>query len=634
MGLKDELDKLESRFHDFHAQRKVWDREVKREIPTELPPEVTDTEPVDYQSAILEKWVYDHVEVLRMNPTRFDINCLDTSEGAKKTERMVLLSMARNWVAMNENRWWDAAVGEGQVRHGVKVMWLRYRSRKQKMRGEKTDEIRVRWPFYWSNTNLYGCFWTMNEGEADAFYYKYTVPVLECDVKKNGQKVTLDGLGKLGWLGLHEEQDKTVADKKVDIIVRDARKLDGSMCQLEGCDHPMREITVFICPEGKTDAAEEVDNYDSPFPGCSFFVIGARESYHETDFHQKYRPLMMPAYQEQFHQNYLNTQLATYSRDAYGDQDVYVDGSTIPQHIAAQMGEGGFTGKIERSPKNSNEVQIFPGKLERWPKAIDPHLATLISNSERRLGEVSPNRFMTGSAFTEASNATGTAFLQQAQQAALPYNGLLGQSDGSIKKCFEFCHHAIRMWGMEDGEGESKVPTRYYAALTGTESTYRYSGKPGELVYVDADMLGSYDFDIVLKTESRTVAEEGARWLQAKDKYMTGVITFAQLLQDAGIFDVEQQLELLYGDRVRATLLPTEMEMTKGYALFKASAFSGADFTAMAQIGQTPQGDPASDAGTLSGVPSNDNMGRAAEQVALSAASIAGGASGGSSPVG
>ena len=133
--LKAELGKLETRFSLFHSQRKVWDEAVRREIPAELPPEITNTEPVDYQSAILEKWVYDHVEVLRMNPTRFDINCLDTSDAARKAERMVLLSMARNWVQMDEKRWWDAAVGEGQVRHGVKVMWLRYHGKKPKMRG-------------------------------------------------------------------------------------------------------------------------------------------------------------------------------------------------------------------------------------------------------------------------------------------------------------------------------------------------------------------------------------------------------------------------------------------------------------------------------------------------------------------
>lgn len=647
VDLKAELTSLEANLGNFHKQRKLWDQVVRRELEVELPPEITTSEAVDYQSADLEKDIFDHVEVLRMNPTRFDIFCLDTSEDAKKAERMALLTMTRTWADMNRDRWWDAAVAEGQVRHGVKVMWLRWKQpdKSSEVKGAKDNEIRQRWPFYWSNVNIYGSFWTMkptpqDPNNSDVFYYKYTVPIHSCDLgHSKGKKLTLGGRGEdgrfraldaIGWMGLDEEQDTAISDKTVDVIVRDARDLSGKMCPLDGCDHPMRKITIHVCAEGQFDKAEKVEEYESPFPGCSFLVIGARESFHETDFHQKFRPLMLPEYQEQNHLNYLKTLLATQVREAYGDQDVYVRGDTIPAHIAASMNEGGLVGSIDRSQIDSNEIPIMPGQLDRWPKQIDPHLVTLIQDSQKKMADFRPNRFVIGNAFTEASNATGTAFLQQAQQAALPYNGLLGQSDGAIKRAYEYMFHAIRVFGLED----KGFVTRYVAVTTGQESTRRYGAKAGELVWIDAEMLSNYDFDILLKTESQTVAEEGARWLQAVDKHTRGVFTTHQLYEAAGIFDVELQDELLYADMIRGMLLPTEMQLAKGLVLMKASAQTGTDFTALEQqIMQQGQGPQTGDAGTVSGVPVNDNMGRAAEQVALSAASVAGGAAGGSSPV-
>ena len=634
IDLKSELETLSSDLTEFHDKRKLWDSEVRRELETELPPETTNTEPVDYQSADLEKAIFDHVEVLRMNPTRFDANCLDQSPDAKKAERNVLLTMARTWAGMNGERWWDAAVGEGQVRHGVKVMWLRWKEpgKASVIKGEGAGERWRRWPFYWSNTNLFGDFWKERDGDADVFYYRYVIPVLGSDIRKTeggvNKKITLDTAGKIGWLGLDEEPESSAADKKIEVIVRDARKLSGEPCPLENCDHPLREITVSVCPDGEWEHSEEVESYDSPFPGCSFMVIGARTSHHETNFHQKYRPLMLPMYQEQFHQNYLKTLLATEVREAYGDQNVYVDGSTIPPHISAQIGEGGQLASIDRSTIDSNEIPVFPGQLRRWPKEIDPHLQTLIADSQKKMSDYVPNRFVIGTAFTEASNATGTAFLQQAQQAALPYNGLLGQSDGAIKKAYEYMFHAIRVFGRED----KGFVTKYMSALTGAEVTRKHAGKPGENVWVDAGMLEEYDFDILLKTESQTVAEEGARWLQAKDKYLSGVFTVEQLFEAAGIFDVELQKRLMYAQNIREFLHSTEMAMAQGLALTRASAYTGADFTQFAQQSSMQGGQPGTDAGTVAGVPSNDNMGRAAEQVALTAASVAGGAQGGSNP--
>ena len=604
-------------------------------------------EPVDYQSADLEKDVYDHVEVLGMNPTKFDVAMFDDSAEAQKAIRPILLWHARTWEDMDENRWWDRAVGEGQVRHGVKVMWLRWRS--------QIGDKRPRNPFYWSNTNIYGCYWTESDNEVDAFYYRYTVPILESGITKEGKKLTLDNLGKLGWLGLHEEHGTYVSGKMVEVIIRDARDLNGrpkksdtiagkirsmpkqgDMCGMDGCDHPKRTISIYVCPKDKINETEYVEEYDSPFPGCSFFVIGGRVSYHETDMHQKYRPLMLPSYNEQYYQNYLKTILSTMARKDYGDEDVYLDGSTVPPHI--QLPEGGAQQNFDRPEPGSNKVPFYPAELKRWPKSTSPHLMTLLQRSEEKQSEFRPNRFVIGTAFTEASNATGTAFLQQAQQAALPYNGLLGNSDAAIKKACKFMRHAIRYWAQADGEDTSEYP----AVLTGSENVMRYGGSvsQGELVTYTSKMA-SYDFDMVLKTSSQTLAEAGARWLQAKDKYFTGIFTVKDLMKEADIFDVEAQVDLLYAESVVEDMAAVETRMQEAYLVHKASAETGLDFNQF--MTQPVNGSPAGSGqqvppqnggspgggsnGSVQQLPPNALMGRSMNQAVIE------GPSGGASPL-
>lgn len=648
VNLETEIKPLIKDLDDFHKERKNWDELVRREIPIELPPEQTDSEPVEYQSAVLEKDIGDHIEILRMNPTRFDIICYDDSKPAKEVERRVLLWMAHEWVELNRGRWWDTMVAEGQVRHGIKMPWLRWKpySESDGVGMKKEDGIRKRKnAFRWSNTNLQGCYWAENDEygqpEADVFFYRYTAPIYECGLTKDEdgetKKLTFleDGVNKLGWVGLDEDIDSKAGSKQVQVTIKDYRDV-GKKCELPGCDHPQRRIAVYVNLPKKDKEAELVEDLESPFPGCSFFLIGGRILHSETNLHHKYRPLMLSEYQEQHHQNYLLTTLATQSREAYGDQDVYAKLSSITAENA------NFVRNAEGGPVNSFDMKAStgPGKipllpdLDRFPKSIDPHLLNLINISDARMSEYRPNRFLTGNAGKEASNATGTAFLQQSQQAGMPYNGLLGNSDESIKKCFEYIRHAIRFLAKDDPAG---VETRYYGALTGNETTARYSGKEGEVVWVSAKDFEEYDFDFVINTESTTMAEQGARWQMEKDKFLSGVTTPEQLIRDgAGIFDVQGQLEDLYAYRIRSSLIPVELELAKQYQLFLSSSMTGINFEAFLQQvagQQQQQAQETSAEGSLVGLPGNDNMGRAAEQLNVAAQQGQPQLNGGSSPV-
>ena len=624
-----QLQQLESRLNESHTVWRSYDDQVRRDIKIELPPEITGAlQPIEYQSAELEKDIYDHVEILRDNPTRFDLVCLDQSKEAKAAERAILLWTARTWAELDADRWWDAAVGEGQVRHGLKGMWLRWR------KPQRAGQNLRRNPFYFSNTNLYGLYWTeTNENEIDAAYYQFKVPVVEANIERDGKRVTLDALGKIGWLGQHEAHNSDYTQgKQIEVIVCDYRDPAGKTCPLPGCDHQKRLISVYVKGGGAGyNDLEEVETYDSPFPGCSFFLVGGRVSYHETEPFRKYRALMLPSYVEHEIQDYIKTLLATMTRKAYGDEDIY-GYAADPTKIQGM--EGGAKLDIDRPLPGSNKFPLYSFELRRWPKDIDPHLMTLLQQSEARYAEYRPNRVLGGNAFTEASNATGTAYLALLQQAGLPYNGLLGHSDAAIKRGFNYMYHAIRYWGLADPEDN---PTRYPVALTGGEEVMRYglSVKPGEVVSIDADVL-SYDFDLILKTESRTRAEEQAAWLLAWDKYAKGVYTPEDLLKGAGIFDIKGQEEALYAHKIRLALEPHETELMRQYLLQRASAVTGMDFS-MALGPAEPAGNGAEPAESLGEnniiVPPNAQMGRSARQLRIAAETAVPNIGGGSEPV-
>jgi hypothetical protein len=151
----------------FREARKRWDQILFRELPQELPPEVTGAQQgIDFQSPDLEKAVTDWKAILKMNPTVYDILPLEQSQSAKEKARDILLWTARGWEHENEGRWWDDAVGEGQVRHGVKVMQQRWREYKEpdidttnpsylELRDKAFKKRRH--PFYWTEPDTYGC---------------------------------------------------------------------------------------------------------------------------------------------------------------------------------------------------------------------------------------------------------------------------------------------------------------------------------------------------------------------------------------------------------------------------------------------------------------------------------------------
>lgn len=611
ISIKDELERAKLPFTDgednFQERRKAWDKVVFRNLPTKLPPELTGAqEGLDYQTPEVKKAVFDWVNTLVMNPTTYNVVTLDQSADAKKAGRDIMLWTARGWEHEDEGRWWDRAVGEGQIRHGVKVMALRWDKQVEpESKATDTDEgveesidriaeyessdkeasdslktreesfKRKRHPFHWVDCTIYGAYWIGDERREegpDVAYYQYEIPYVEAQrlYSQPDKKFSLDNLGKIAWIGEGEEEVTSQLDK-VSVVIRDGRKLDGSVCPLPECDHPQRSICIYVSSNKDTfDEENLVDEIDSPFPGCSYFIIGGFVM-NETNPHKRFNPPLEPLYVEATWQNYLNTLLATIGRTDYSDE-FYVDMSKVPPHV--QLPEGGFTQTYEKGVPG--EISSFPATLTRYPKSMSPHMMALLQQSEARLQRFLMNRFLSGTAYTEASNATASAFKTQYQQAALPFNALLSESDKAMLRSWRYKYHAVKYFALSE---PPDAKSKYYAIMTGSEKV-RTSAKAGEVVWVDSDKL-NLDFDLQVLTKSETLAEEEQRWFLASDKYAKGVYGPDDLLRDAGIDDIEGQKEKLRATYLQEDLDPLLREATKQMLIQKFSVMTGFDLGAL-----------------------------------------------------
>lgn len=582
--LKNEWSNIEQRFSkfvQFRGQDGTWAKIIRREFPVRLQPELEEfREGFDYQSPLVEKYIHDHVDVLH-NPTLFDLHTTDDSRAGRDVQRALLLWTARVWDQLNDGGWWDSATGEGQTWAGADASWLRWKPAKL-VKGEDGQEVAEKEranPFYLEHCDIGGVRWVGNPLDPDAVYYRYTVPVVESGLRKEGKRLTVDSLDQLGWLGEHEAHDSSTYGKSVDVLVRDARDLAGRLCPCEGCDHVMRTITVQVSVKGQAvDKGEIVEEMDSPFHHSSFFITPSRQSFRETDPHLQMRPLIAALYPLVNFENYITVVLAAMARGDYSNKNLYESLANVtPQATIAR--EGGNAGQDQAEDDGFFEIPLRAGQVLRLPKNISDHLMALRQDVQRLIAECAPNRYLQATASTEASNATGTAFLQQAQAASLPYNRLLTMSDRTIRRIFEAIFHAIKYWGYEEPEG---YPTKYVALLTGGENVLRYKStiKVGEPISITAKDASSA-FDLVVKTESRTLTEQIENWRLAVDKYEKNVFTRHDLMRAGGIFDVVGQDELLFRDQVRHQHLePYTQKLVADTVMRMAEVISDFDFSA------------------------------------------------------
>src|SRR3990167_4879463 len=406
-AIKDELERAKQRFEEAWSQRELWDFLVDRKLPTKLPPELTGMqEGLDYQSPDAEKAIFDLVDFLMINRTMWAISVMEQGSRAKDWGRDILLTLASGWEQMSWGRWVEAATAEGQVGHGVKVMQLCHHDPDEYDPDAKPKELaRARWPWYLKNTPTLSCYWFDREQEIDAFWCEYDIPLIDAwrDLKnKDGQRLGGWREGKGVWMG----DDVTP---------------DG----------------------GSFDEAELMDEYDSPYPRCSFKAVAGRKS-NRTEPHRKYRPLLFPLFTELRWRNFLVTLLATLSRRDYSDEDVMIELTAGAKAMGVELPEPGPDGSVKYGKAGPGEYLVVGGKPVRIPKNISEHLAYLIELSDQKIRDYLPNPLLMGTNFAEAREGTGTANVAATQQARLPFDRMLTQLDAFKVEGMDDIAHAIR----------------------------------------------------------------------------------------------------------------------------------------------------------------------------------------------
>jgi hypothetical protein len=624
----------------FKEAREDWLALIDREVA----PDVEDhlkklAEGFDYRTPDLKKQVRDWISINKTDTTYLDVISTDPSAETRKKLRNVLHWLGRGWEYENEGRVWDRICIESQATTGVMVARLCWhpqldpkidRDLEPDAYMKKRNELlkKRKHPFYWTYPSIFGCGWLGdddNEYGPDFFVYESEVPYLEAvgKYRKDGQKLGyLDG--KTCWIGRDDAVDETWHTKTVKVTIIDARDLDGGECPCAeyGCDHPVRKICVYICDNGSYASEDDLyEEYPSPFPGCSFFIVGG-DIRNSRDPHKRFMPVMYESFTEAEWTNGLTTRLAAQMSEDYGPNRYYLDYSQTARELLT--GEDGQI-KLDFPYNASAEGTIhgLPGELKRPPSSISPHMISLINLHRERLERFSINRFLTGDTAHEASNATGTAFLQTTEQAGVLPSMLLGESDRAQLRRAKYVIHATKYWGTFDPPG---VVTPYTLVHTGNDSYLKYRNatpQAGEVAEVSAQLFYDLDFDIVITSKSETLQEQGARYLQAKDKRAEGLWTLEQELRDSGVDDVEGQLELLDLQQIRQNFAPQQamldnleivriFESATGISL--GGALGGVPPPQQPQNGNVAPTAVMGSPGTAIGIPGNNLIGRTINQ--------------------
>ncbi len=588
----------------FHKAVINWNALSDREAPVELPDDVTEgMEPIDLQSTDIETDLETHVSALLRNPTYFDIALLSSpTEENKAKARKVLLVTTNWWLQYNEQRCWDEGCGEGQSRWGAYISrqltkpWeepdtSQYEGDgKMRKREEAMKKMRFM-PFFHSEV-MPGSYCALEKGrEATACFYEAEIPCIDAwgEFTSDRQVRGKDGTfgrkkkarptlknGRLDWVGEDDEPDESLWQQKMKLLVRDAEDPKGTMCPIPGCNHVRRIITEYLYGYGQSvKEAECVNEYASPYRYSSFVVVPCFRSVRREPL-KRYRPLMLGEYDKIARRNYYDTTIVTMARNDYGDGALYLEATKVPEYQASawnEFSEGGAKHSVDAFEAGSGKMPIYYG-LQRVPREISPHLMALREANEAELREVKPNAYVTGNPFMESSK-TATEVTTSGQTAQLPYSRMLTQSDAARKRIVSDWFHAIRFWAVVD---KPDTEVRYYAAASGEENALSDGFKPGESAWISASMLDSFEFDIVLKTESETIQEEVARWNLAKDKWHEGVLTPEELIRAAGERDVERKKQELKVAQIRAELDPDLRPLRLEYVKRRLEVRSGLQF--------------------------------------------------------
>lgn len=589
------LRQCQSRFDNFKTKREFYDDIVHRDFEPVLDPKLG-IEVADYKTPDLEEAEHDFMDIMTMNPTRFSGNLRSKGDKADKAMRDAVLVASHTWAFIeNRGRWIDRSNAGGQSRYGVNVVRMLSCEVKEPEYAdldERDEKLReMPWPFYFEDVPVLACSWLDKQQKAEIFAYEVDVPLFQAQreylvsgeaLNKGKAEKKYDAkkryypyleAGKLGWLGEGEVVDSGQGEaERIRCTIIEYRD-HNNPCPVCPDKHPLWSgIEVVRAPNAKAEEGEVVQEYTLPYKHAGSFRIVQGRVMKETDPHFKYRPLEFRLLVEATVMNWALTTLQTLANRDSADTRVYQSLAKVPDAAVERIPEEEWKNVLAGIQKSEDPNTIITtlGTIEAWPNQLAPILWEVYRDAADRFERAKPNRFLVGENFDEAAQGTGTANLQSTQQASLPFNWLLAQSDRFILEAKEDQFHAIRYW---DYEADEKSEMRYYVSLNGEEPTSHVTAEAGGQVYISASKL-AYGFDLMLLTENETLQEQQQKQQMAYEQHDRGWLDAEQVVERLGFHDVDAQMRRLrkYYLRQKAEPMKVQMQLSVLQALTMALA--------------------------------------------------------------
>lgn len=547
--LQHQSSRLTDIFRDFRDRRVVWDLLAKRRNPITLQPELHRyAEGIDIQSPDLEWALTQHVNILMLNGTKIDCVSLDSSDKATADVDDVRIFLGCQWRRQNENRVLDKAFGRSIVKYGVAVarlFWL-----EDNDSDDEEDEEAEKALFRIEHVNPLECSWHPLQNP-EIFIQKSVVKWIEArDLRgADDQFLSLDQWNNLTYMGEREPEAtwNSFASRVQNIVIITRAYLDKetNKWMLGEYAYPGNSSGEILTSAQPLTLSE----CECPLNRCPYFVIpGAGEDQFEQDPHLRYRPMMYRLYVYVQEYNFWRTVLSAMARKYSGDNVLYLNLSTIKPEAAAILenvfpteGSGANRKLTFTLPDpGSGELTVSPAAIERWPAEIEQHALAMFEECKKLIQDAMPNRFMTGEAFGEVRDGTGTAVINMTEAARIPYSAELTMIDGGIKSLLQAMVDCLVEYG-EDSPEYAKQ--KYYVVSTGAEPVSR-SVSAATTVWVDYKKL-CRPFNITVVTENLTQAEESQKALMALQDFGQGIIDDLQLYEARGFEDPVKQQERL-----------------------------------------------------------------------------------------
>lgn len=562
--IRKKFDPLWNVFDEFrNVRRDNWRSVVNRTFHPAIPKQIlaSAAEGFSLRSPKAEKVWKEHVKIATDNDT--EIEFID-QEGTKDSQKDA--ENARLWTEVlwrtpefNHAKRIDVGTAEQQIGPmGVSIWRLHAQLPKEgdfeytdgSYEDARLDYYRSLKPWRLDLEDPLTCAWgpKLSDGEFEQFVQMGEVSwsalgELEDSEGVNAQDLfTLNELGYTGSVEDAEGAQRYLEGQKFDFVRYESLDKDES----KKTGYPCWRFREFVQQQGKPQNAKDLKTGKLPFKHSSYFVVESGDATvsETSDPHWRYRTQIYPLLVLTHEKNMWDTLLAAMTYQALVDDRIVVridrltpEGQQLFNQLGGELGgieyegEGASRVATLRLPRKgaSDEVNVVPGPLEKWPTAesVIPAMQIRIEQLEREIEQELTNRWLVGAAYQETRESTSTMGVLQQQSAGVPYGPHIRNQDAIKEKVFRAILDCIIAWD----EGSERYKP-YPVTTTGKER----KADPGKSITLTAEQA-KRRFIIQCTTRVEGAQEKQLRQADAWARFDRGALLWEELLQELDVDD-------------------------------------------------------------------------------------------------